>query len=377
MGKKVTDNRNALRVAVIGGGTFGTSIAAEIGKDHEVILFEKNSELLQEGTFVNCFRHHRGYHYPRSNETVLEVQQATVAFEELYLESIVDNYKTYYALVNEGSYTTQADYLKFCDKHGLPYKIVDVPKDTFDSQKMALCIEVEEPSYHYETLKALIEKRLTSSKNIEVLLNAKVIDMVITSDGKKRLTFEKNSNQKVDEFDVVINATYANINQFSAPLNFPLHPVRIDLVEEIIVQAERPPVSLTVIDGPFTTVITTGNPNEFVAVHAKVSIFDRYVSEDGLPRKTGKILSRAKETLAACAQDVPFLNKAKITSTRIVHRAVRANREDDDTRASDVISHGHNCYSVLSGKIITCVSIGRHFRKVVNDFYDQQTASTK
>ena len=59
-------------IAVVGGGVFGTTISwklAEMGQ--KVDLFEKNKDIFMAASGINQYRIHRGYHYPRSLETVL------------------------------------------------------------------------------------------------------------------------------------------------------------------------------------------------------------------------------------------------------------------------------------------------------------------
>ena len=60
------------RVAIIGGGIFGATCALILGERFSVTLFERHSDLLMEATRANQYRHHAGYHYPRSLETIKE-----------------------------------------------------------------------------------------------------------------------------------------------------------------------------------------------------------------------------------------------------------------------------------------------------------------
>ena len=78
-----------MKIAVIGGGIFGITTAFTLGKEYDVELFEKNNDLLKAASGSNQFRVHRGYHYPRSMETVLEIIQEIVSSQEIVFQSVV------------------------------------------------------------------------------------------------------------------------------------------------------------------------------------------------------------------------------------------------------------------------------------------------
>ena len=59
-----------MKIAVVGAGIFGVTAAYTLAKNHSVDLFEKNNDIMMESSDVNQCRIHRGYHYPRSPDTV-------------------------------------------------------------------------------------------------------------------------------------------------------------------------------------------------------------------------------------------------------------------------------------------------------------------
>ena len=167
------------------------------------------------------------------------------------------------------------------------------------------------------------------------------------------------------DFDFVINATYANLNDLTSWLSLPKKNIRIDLVEVVVITLAKDPISLTIIDGPFATLIPTGNRHEFTLYHVTESILDRYVPENGRVRKTKKITSNREKILSESMKYFPMLKDAVITESRFVHRAVHANREHDDSRAVDLIDHGFGCFSILSGKILTSVSTAKKISEII------------
>jgi predicted dehydrogenase len=355
------------RIAVIGGGIFGTSIASELAAFSNVTLFEKNGSLLMEGSFVNQYRHHKGYHYPRSDETVQEIQKTTEEFERVYKKAIIEGWKTYYGLAKKGSFVNKKEFIAFCKRNNLPYKISFPHKDLLKRELMDLSIEVPEPNYGFKKLLEITENRLKIHKNIKVLKSTLVTNCALLSSGEKEIMYDSGNGEKKAKFDYVINATYARINQFARWLDHEARPVRVDLAEVLIVNLPIEPVSITVVDGPFATLMPTGNPHEFTLYHVTESILDRYVPEDGLVKKIKKARSNKEKIFAESLKLFPILKDAKIVESRIVFRGVRAYREHDDSRVADLVDHGFGTWSVLSGKILSSVSMGKAIAKIIKD----------
>ena len=64
------------KIAIVGAGLFGCTIALILSKKHEIDLYETKSDILNEASMCNQFRFHLGFHYPRSTKTVNEIQKS-------------------------------------------------------------------------------------------------------------------------------------------------------------------------------------------------------------------------------------------------------------------------------------------------------------
>lgn len=351
------------KVAVIGGGIFGCNASIQLAKSHSVTLFERNSALLQEGAWANNFRHHAGYHYPRSPETVQDVQQSYSDFESMYDEAIIKNVPNYYGIGKKDSYVDKQEFLEFCHQHNL--KVSDSKNMYFSCEAVESCFQVSEMSYNYYIL-SQITKEMLQDSNIQIHLGTKVTDVMLRESGTKLLFLEKNGADESEEFDIVINATYANINWITKSLKIPKIPIRIDLAEVVVVHLDVEPISLTVIDGPFACMLPTGVDNEYTVYHVRESILDRYTPEDGLIRGRSAWESKALDIIKESTLLIPILKEAKYKESRIVHRAVQAFHEHDDSRVSEVYKHGFDCYSILSGKIVSCVSAAKKIQGFID-----------
>ena len=69
-----------MKIAVIGAGIFGITTAIKLARQHDVSIFERNSDILKGASDVNQCRIHRGYHYPRSPKTTLQVLNSEIGF---------------------------------------------------------------------------------------------------------------------------------------------------------------------------------------------------------------------------------------------------------------------------------------------------------
>ncbi len=354
------------RVAVIGGGIFGTSVAGELGSFCDVTIFEKNKEIMQEATLVNCSRHHHGFHYPRSDETVKDIQTSRADFESLFKDAI-DDFPTYYGLAKENSFVSYKEFIQFCKRNKLPYEKVFPGKHVLNKKEIALSIKVPEKSYHHGRLKSIVEKRLKSLPNVHIEYEATVIDASLQKDGNKKVTYVLKGSKKkhIQEFDFLINATYANINNVANWMGFEHYPIRVDLAEVVILRLPIEPVSLTIIDGPFSTLMSTGNPNEFSLYHVTESILDRYVPKKGLVKEKQRQKSNSKNILDKSLKWFPILSEAEIIESRIVNRGVQAYVEHSDARVADLIEHGFGCWSILSGKILSSVTLSKRLSKII------------
>lgn len=349
-----------LKIAVIGGGIFGINCAIEISKFADVTLFEKNDDIMLEASFVNQYRHHWGYHYPRSEKTVGDIRRVMDDFEKIYDKAILREFPTYYSIAKTGSKTTPEEYVGFCNKHKLPFTI-EYPDEKFlNRDKVSMSLKTFEPIYNYDLLKQITNSLINKSINLKIKLKTEVVDGKINNIGEKVLTIIDSLNNRTEEkFDYVINATYAKYNNFCHWFNFPIKPVRIDLVEALIVKLPLPRISIAVMDGPFTNLVPTSKDGVFTLVHIKESMLERYVPENGLPHTEERKKTMIKETLEKSKEWIPILDKAEVLDVRYVHRAVNAYREHDDARPSDTTYHGFGCWSILGGKIVNSVSTAK------------------
>lgn len=356
------------RVAIIGAGLFGTNCALALAKFADITIFERNDTILSEASFVNQYRHHWGYHYPRSPETVHDIKEAMASFESLYEPAIIHNFPTYYGIAKEGSKVSAEEYIRFCEIHKLPFTLEYPDSEFLNKEKIAVSLKTWEPIYDYARLKSLIQHYLDREKNILVKFNHNVTSGKLLPDGKKELTIQPDGAAYTETFDYCINVTYANHNVFPDWFGFPKKPVRVDLVEALIVRLPIPRISLAVMDGPFTNLVPTGEENIFTLVHIKESILKRFVPANGLIPPGLQVSSNAKNIIEKSREWFPVLEDAEYLESRYVFCCVNAYREYDDARPSDITRYGFGCFSILGGKILNCVSTAEEIAQEIKNY---------
>ncbi len=364
--KESLKNIKRVKIAIIGAGVFGTNCAIELAKSHEITLFEKNKDILSEASFINQYRHHWGYHYPRSQSTVDDIQRSIKDFEKIYGNSVIREFPTYYAIAKKGSKVSAKEYTDFCDRNKLPYTI-EYPDETYlDRNKTSTCLKTFEPIYDFKTLKQTI-RNLLGKRKVKLKLESEVIDGYIIENGKKILVIKDKKGKRKEEFDYVINVTYARHNEFCRWFGFHIKPIRLDFVETLWMKLNLPKMSFAIMDGPFTNMVPTGKKNIFTLVHIKESMLRRFVPRNGLVPKDIflKKRSRAKKIIERSAEWLPVIKKAKYMESHYVLRGVNAYREHDDARPSDIADYGFGCWSVLGGKIINSVTLAKEMAGLI------------
>ena len=248
-----TKSNSEKKIAVIGAGIFGLTAALALDeKGFCVDLFEKEPEILMGASGANQLRLHRGYHYPRSFETIESCKNSAETFEMHFSEAIINGGIHYYAIANEGSYVSPEEYLEVLRKMDLSYSIVTPP--FFKKEKVALVIEADEKMIDIVQLKNFFSKKLKES-HIQVHLNSEANDSLM------------------EGYDLVVVAGYADMNSFFAKNKDLRKEYQLELCEKILVELpdSLKDMSVVVMDGFFFCLDPFGSTNKHLlgnVVHA-------------------------------------------------------------------------------------------------------------
>ena len=112
-----------MKIIIIGGGWFGNYLGYKLKGRHKVILLEENSRIMMNAATKNQNRLHLGFHYPRSNETIIQSQSG---FEEFKLEFPFLTKKIFNNIYSISKYSqvSPEDYLSVMSEHNLSYSLL-------------------------------------------------------------------------------------------------------------------------------------------------------------------------------------------------------------------------------------------------------------
>ena len=335
------------KIAVVGGGIFGCTTAWKLAKEgYDVTLYEKNNDIISQASYVNQYRLHRGYHYPRSKDTAIQSQWGEYGFLQEYGKAIVNgDVKHYYAIANEDSKVSSKQYVEFLNDLHLEYKKDKL--NIIDKDSVSLVVKVKELLFDPEKLKKICWNKL-NEYNVDVMLDTEYISSSET-------------------YNYVINSTYANLNQLTTEDK--QKDYQFELCEKPVVKLPKQykNKSIVIMDGPFMCIDPLGDTGLHVmgnvvhAIHStNVGKFPKY------DEKFDELLNKGIVKHPSITNIDKFIDSAKkffIDIDKSEHigsmytiRTVLPNKDKDDARPTLVEKPDDKTFTIFSGKIGTCVS---------------------
>ena len=331
-------------VAVVGAGVFGCVIALRLAKAGlRVDLYERNDRIMQEAS--RKVRLHLGYHYPRHEQTARQCQDSFGQFVEEFPECVEKGFPNAYFIASEGSLTSPEDYLAFCDRAGLEYRLLDA--FPLEVRHTALGILTDEAVFDFGVLTEILERRIDSLPNLTLRTNQEF--------------------ESTGAYDVVVNATYTNLNALNVKLGYPVSEAQFEYTAMPIVRLEGfPKAGITVLDGPFMNVLPFGKTGNFLLYHVNHTVIQRTTAEFLPPAwlypETAPLSRTDKQEVfrrmvADSTHFVPALRNAELVGFIEGPRMVLPDRDQDDARPSKVDFFGSDYVTVFSSKITHCITV--------------------
>ena len=336
-------------VLVVGGGIFGTTAATTLScAGFNVTLAEEKNDLITAASYINQYRLHKGYHYPRSRTTAEECIVGLKSFKRKYESTVINGgIEHYYAIAINDSMTTPHDYIDFLQDLNLDFQIVQPIKGT------ALTVKVNEELFDMIVLRNSVKDKLRGAR-VNVELNTRVT---------KKRTYD---------YDYVVNATYANINQLKGIKQ----EYQFELCEKpvVLLPEQYRNKSIVVMDGPFMCLDPFKDTSFHVLGHVEHAIHSRNVGTKPIIPKEFKEYINAGVVSFPEVTNIELFKKAGMeffddfdklehVGSMYTIRTVLTNREHDDARPTLVEQGEGNMYNVFSGKIDTCVEASNQLIK--------------
>lgn len=282
------------KIAIIGGGWYGSHIGVELGKKgYDVTLFEKNPRLFSEISGKFGIRLHIGPHYPRSPQTRRSCLYGFHEFSTKYPELIVPHEYSIYAVGNkdangESSKVTVEDFVNVCQENSKCHVIYD--PDSRGYKNLLVAIELAEPSiYLGRGLHKCFEKRLKDA-GVKLKFNYDITSL--RRDGAGKIQVENNKQEKT-QFDYVVNATSFQsllpTRQLKLPFNVVYQPCLALRYRDKAPTSDKP-FSMIVMDGWFPCLMPSVNYDDrdrkqpshrYILTHGKWTIMGSYATAEG------------------------------------------------------------------------------------------------
>jgi len=274
---------------------------------------------------------------------------------------MVTQFPNYYAIAKEGSLTSTTEFIDFCDKVGIAYEEDFPDKNLLNRSMVDSCFKVPEPIFDYNILKRIIFEKLRNLRSLNVIL-----DSCCTGIRKKANLFEVRIGDKFKEYDVVINATYSSINQINSMLGLKLNRLRFEdvFIPYFLYPCDK--FGLTVMDGPFCSVMPKGNnKNEFLLYHVQHSVKSKQIGELIELKKQDITNADFEKIFQDSKRFYPFLKDATQFGYWQTTRAVYDNTQD--ARVTELYEYPtlDNYFTVLSGKITTCIKLASKLKNII------------
>lgn len=352
------------RIAVIGGGVFGCQCAIELSCLGHVDIFERNGDILTEASLKNQWRHHSGFHYPLSFETVQEIKDCKHIFERDYADAIVKSVPSYYMVSSDAKEIPARRYLSSCSYNNLNFKIVpELP--IVNPGSASITILTDEALYDIPKLREILIQRLHAA-DVSLCLNSTVVggDM---DQGQKRLLIEQNGAKSAQEYDIVVNCAYSEFGDMSSLFKVSKRKIRLEYVEMLELKLDLDPICLTFIDAPFLSLTYMLEKNRFFLSHRDHSVIKRSYDERISPRKDEDFISNRENIIRDACRYMPFLKDADVVRSWYCVKARSAYEKEFWEVPTIIKNHGFGYWSVLGGKILTCSKNAQDILREVRD----------
>ena len=300
-----------------------------------------------------------GYHCPRSSSTVAESLHGLETFKEFYGEAECSDVNQFYTIAASGSKVGADKFVDFCEHVGLPLTEAWPPVEFLDRRRIEASWSVPEKTFDYAVLKTLVLRRLSSAAGLSLVRGCSPISCVIGAPHEVTL-----SDGRQIQADVLVNATYAGSNEVARALAMPEIDLQYELCMMPIMEVRNAvsPIGVTVMDGPFCSIMPEGKRSgRYIVSHVQHGICQ---SSTGRTLPDGVAINGTRETaiVEECRSFFPVVADMNLIDTMIAWKVVPPSRHRDDGRPSILYSYGDGLFSVLSGKVATCVDVARRIR---------------
>ncbi len=342
-------------ILIIGAGIHGCFIAKYLlQKKFNIYIIEKERDICLGSSSATHNRANRGFHYPRSQETVLECFKAYSYFEKNY-NRFLKKIQSYYC-IEKKSKVSFLKYVNFFKKNNLKFKIIKNSKH-LNNKELQGIIKAEEGCYDHFKIKKYLKKQLNNKKinfffNFELKKFKKIkSELILVSEKEKKIKLK---------VDIIINATYDNTNNIIKIFKKNFQDIKYNhqLTEVAVVESKNHIPGVTIMDGPFATIMP------LVGEKKKYLVYD---VENSILKKSNKPIKKSNKKsnfLKMYSKLKKYLNNGhslKYLYSNYGNRPIPA-KDIGANRSTKILKIKHNGFeliNILEGKYISAPYIAK------------------
>lgn len=272
-----------MKIGIIGAGWYGSHIALELKKaGHDVVVFEKNSDIFKGISGEFGIRLHKGPHYPRSKATRQSCLESFHEFCNLYPDLIQHHDMAIYALGTtdaEGN-PPKVDLEAFETVCRESKECIPLDPKAQGLTELQSVMSIDEPSIVLGNRLRRYFKDKLQEAGVDVRCNANVQD-ITRMDGQTIIHIDG----QTQPFDYVVNAT--SFQAFIPDAFKTEFPVETEVVYQPCLALKykdkspgEKPISFIVMDGWFPCLMPTidieGDFSNYIMTHGSYTIMGSY-----------------------------------------------------------------------------------------------------
>ena len=345
---------------VVGGGFYGAAIAIYLKTKRgfsNVLLVEREPDLLLRASHNNQARVHNGYHYPRSFTTAYRSRVNLPRFVLDYPQTIKRDFTKLYAIARRNSKVTAKQFERFCREIGAKLEPApDSLRSLFEPRLVEDVFLVEEYSFDAIKLKEWVRHELQQC-GVEIRLNSSIAGVRNAIKGLSVSYAGINNEEACSRY--VFNCTYSGLNQIGGDFPGTSSKLKHEITEMALIQVppELKGLGITVMDGPFFSLMPFPSKGLHTLSHVRYTPHSHWDDQAHLSPYV-KLDSYLCETrVARMVRDVtryvPSIQNVKYVDSLFEVKTILNKNEGDDGRPIlfEKYSQLPGLYSILGGKI--------------------------
>lgn len=347
---------------VIGGGFYGTAIALYLRTRRgfaNVLMIEREDELLARASYHNQARVHNGYHYPRSFTTAFRSRVNHPRFIRDYPQAVNTEFTNLYAIARHNSKVTSRQFEHFCREIGAALTVAPASLRTlFEPRLIESVFVVEESVFDAIRLRDWAIGQLGCS-GVKVRVSTRVDAVRAGETGLNVHVAGPHDQRETLDSRYVLNCAYSGLNQHCEPGFGTTTALKHEITEMGLLQlpGKLADFGVTVMDGPFFSIMPFPPRGLHTLSHVRYTPHvqwsdcpddDPYARLARYPRE-----SRVDRMMRDVARYLPAIAHASHVDSLFEVKTVLTRNEVDDGRPILFEKHARlpNYYAILGGKV--------------------------